>query len=128
MFPQISRVTSGEKTYEYLRIVESYRDEDGRPTHRVVANLGRLDQLDGKLVALVQSLSRFCDRPLLAAADVRLEEALPWGPILLARHLYDRLGLGQIIRAADNSSRRQFDIADRGIHLTHAIFGSKLRV
>ena len=112
MFPQVSRVTSGEKTYEYLRIVESYRDENGRSTHRIVANLGRLDRLDGKLVALVRSLSRFCDRPLLTAEDVRLEEALPWGPILLARHLYDRLGLGQIIRATDNSSRRQFDIGE----------------
>ena len=112
MFPQVNRVKSGGKTYEYLRIVESYRDEQGRSTHRVVANLGRLDRLDGKLAALVQSLSRFCDRPLLTAEDVRLQQALPWGPILLARHLYDRLGLAQIIRAAASSSKRQFDIAE----------------
>lgn len=112
MFAQVHRVRSGERTYEYLRIVESYRDDRGRATHRVVANLGRLDLLDGGLVALVRSLSRFCERPLLTAEDVALEEALPWGPILLARHLYDRLGLGPIIRDADGSTQREFDVGE----------------
>jgi len=111
MFPQVNRVRSGAKTYEYLRIVESYRDDHGRTTHRVVANLGRLDQLGGKLDALLLALARFSQRPLLSAEDVRLEQALPWGPILLARHLYDRLGLGRIIATAAPSARRQFDIA-----------------
>ena len=111
MFPQINRVKRGSKTYEYLRIIESYRDENGRSTHRVVANLGRLDQLDGKLPDLIKALSRFTERPLITADDIRLEQALPWGPILLARHLYDRLGLGEIIRAAAPSPRRTFDVA-----------------
>lgn len=111
VFPQINRVKSGSKTYEYLRIVESYRDENGRTTHRVVANLGRLDQLADKLPDLIQSLSRFSEAPLLSADDVQLEQALPWGPILLARHLYDRLGMGRIIAAATPSDKRRFDIA-----------------
>ena len=38
MFPQVNRVKSGAKTYEYLRIVESYRDQKGRCKHRIIAN------------------------------------------------------------------------------------------
>ena len=48
MFPRIATVKRGDKTYKYLQIVEAYR-VDGRTTQRVVGNLGRLDQLDGKL-------------------------------------------------------------------------------
>lgn len=41
-----SRVTRNGKTYEYIQLVESYRREsDGMPMHRVVANLGRADEL-----------------------------------------------------------------------------------
>ncbi len=56
MFPRIATVKRGDKTYRYLQIVEAYR-VDGRTTQRVVANLGRLDQLDGKLDDLLVALS-----------------------------------------------------------------------
>jgi len=39
MFVRINK--SGER--RYLQVVESYRNEDGKPRHRVVANLGRVD-------------------------------------------------------------------------------------
>ena len=58
MFPRIATVKRGNKTYRYLQIVEVYRD-NGRTTQRVVANLGRLDQLDGKLDDLPASLNKY---------------------------------------------------------------------
>jgi hypothetical protein len=39
MFIRTTRVKRGGKVYEYPQLVESYRREDGRPTHRVVASL-----------------------------------------------------------------------------------------
>lgn len=33
------RTSRNGKTYEYLRLVESYRREDGKPTHRILAKL-----------------------------------------------------------------------------------------
>lgn len=47
MFLRRSTVTRGEKTYEYVQLVESFRREsDGMPQHRVVANLGTLSSLE----------------------------------------------------------------------------------
>ena len=33
------------KNYEYAQITESYRDKEGKTRHKVIANLGRIDQL-----------------------------------------------------------------------------------
>ena len=86
MFPRIATVKRGNKTYKYLQIVEAYR-VDGRTTQRVVANLGRLDQLHGKLDDLPASLNKYAKRPFVRDDRIACREALPWGPVLLARHL-----------------------------------------
>ena len=55
MYAKITR--SGPR--HYLQLVEGYRTEDGKVRHRVVANLGRLDQLsDEKLDPLINGLNR----------------------------------------------------------------------
>ncbi|CUH39848.1 hypothetical protein JSE7799_02576 [Jannaschia seosinensis] len=47
----------------YLQIVESYRNEAGKPRLRVIANLGRVDGMkDGHLDALIRGLSRAAGR------------------------------------------------------------------
>lgn len=38
----VAKVTSGSKTYHYSRLVQSYRRKDGRPAHKILANLGEL--------------------------------------------------------------------------------------
>jgi Domain of unknown function (DUF4277)/Transposase DDE domain len=84
-------VTRGERRYAYLRLVESYRDERGRPRHRIVANLGREDELkaSGQLEQLAGSFARL-DPPL---AGTRREV----GPLLLVHHYLERLGLVALI-------------------------------
>ncbi len=53
------------RAYSYLQLVEGYRDERGRVRHRVVANLGREDELkaSGQLEQLMGSFARL-DPPL----------------------------------------------------------------
>jgi len=111
MFAQIVTVRSRGREYQYVRILESYR-ENGVPKHRVVANLGRVDQLEGKLEPLVQSLSRHCREPLVAPSQVTAQVVVPWGPVLLARHLCDELELGAILRRYCSSRRREFDVSE----------------
>jgi transposase len=111
MFPRVVEVRSGKHVYRYLRILESYR-ENGVPKHRVVANLGRVEELEGKLEGLVESLSTYCRERLVAPSQVSAEVVAPWGPVLLARHLYDQLGLGGIVRDCCKSSRREFDVGE----------------
>lgn len=59
MYPKVKRVRRGERTYEYLELVEGHR-VDGKVRQRVVANLDRLDELkaSGRLEALVAGLAR----------------------------------------------------------------------
>ena len=64
MFVRASR--SGGHTY--LRLVESYRDEQGRTRHRQIAQLGRADQLtDRQVEGLIASLQRLTGRATQAA-------------------------------------------------------------
>src|SRR5438128_2708840 len=71
MFVKVTMVRRGGRVYEYLQMVEGYRDERGRVRQRVVANLGRRDALkeSGPLEALAGSFARL-DPPL---AGVRRE-------------------------------------------------------
>jgi len=60
MYIRIKKSGSKNRPYQYLQIVESFRD--GKTVRqRVIATLGRLDQLraEGRIEALIGSLSRF---------------------------------------------------------------------
>ena len=71
MFTKRVTVKRGDKTYVYLKLVESYRD-DGRVRQRVIANLGREDDLktSGQLEALTASFARL-EPPTVGARRVR---------------------------------------------------------
>ena len=93
MYVKRHKVRKGGKSYVYLRLVEAYRDEAGKVRHRQVATLGRQDQLkaSGQLEQLAASFARL-DPP--AAGTRRLV-----GPLLLAAHYLDRLGLVKLVDA-----------------------------
>lgn len=117
MFPRISRIKVGEKSYEYLRIVESFRDDKGRMRQRNVANLGRLEDLrNGKLDGLVEKLRRFCQKDFVLPQEMASRESVSWGAILVARHLWDELGLGSILRRRCQGSH-EFDVAEHAFVL-----------
>lgn len=90
MYTKRVRVRRGDKTYTYLKLVQSYR-QGGRVRQRVVANLGREDELkaSGQLEALAGAFARL-DPPM---AGVRREV----GPLLVVAHLLERLGLASIV-------------------------------
>jgi Domain of unknown function (DUF4277) len=90
MYTKRVQVRRGDKTYTYLKLVQSYR-EGGRVRQRVVANLGREDELkaSGQLEALAGAFARL-DPPM---AGVRREV----GPLLVVAAVLDRLGLADIV-------------------------------
>ena len=108
MFPHVNR--SGG--HEYLRILETYYDDHRRHKQRVIANLGRLDRIAHKLGDLAKEIARFSEERLVSASKIRAVACVPWGPVLLARHLWDELGLGGIIRSRCRSHHRGFDVAE----------------
>ncbi|MGH2848688.1 MAG: IS1634 family transposase [Thermoleophilaceae bacterium] len=86
-----TKVNRGGREYVYLQLVEGYRDENGKVRHRVVANLGREDELkeSGQLNSLAGSFARL-DPPL---AGIRRDV----GPLLLLSHLARQLEIAATV-------------------------------
>lgn len=98
MFAGIVTTKTGGKTYRYLKLLEAYRNEAGQTRQRVVATLGNIDTLgkDG-VDAIVKSIARFGSN-LPTVDDVRSRSSQRYGEVLVLRHLWDRLGLGEFLR------------------------------
>ena len=116
MFPRISTVRSGGKVYQYLRIVESHRDGQGRMHQKVIANLGRLDQMGNRLDVLVEKLRKFCEGHFVLPQEISNEESVCWGPILVIRRLWQELELDRIIEGLCQG-RREFPVAEHAFVL-----------
>ena len=72
----------------YLQVVESYRNETGKPRHRVVANLGRIDNKDGsQLDALIRGLCRAAGRAEPAQLEISQEPARSYGDVFALHEL-----------------------------------------
>jgi len=90
MYVKRATVKRGDVSYVYLRLVEAYR-HDGKVRHRVIANLGREDELkaSGQLDQLAASFARLDPPPWGTRREV--------GSLLLVRHYLQRLGLVKIV-------------------------------
>ena len=91
--------------HRYVRLVESFRNEDGQPRQRTVATLGRLDEAGGPLDALLGALLRAKGRPVGDGdpSQVRFESALALGDVWTLDALWHELGfhgLGAVFRRA----------------------------
>jgi len=93
----------------YLQIVEGYRSDAG-VRQRVVANLGRVDQLSAtSLDPLIHGLQRALGRVPTSAPVPQYDTALAFGDVYALNELWSSLGFGQAITRALRSSRRSFD-------------------
>jgi hypothetical protein len=124
MFARLKK--SGQ--HEYLQIVENRR-EGKKTVQRVVATIGRMDQLrDGDgIETLVRSLSRFSEKALLVLSgksDVQTT-AKKIGPGHIFDRLWKELKLDVILRQHLAERKYTFDV-ERAIYLTvlHRLFPS----
>ena len=94
MYVKRHAIVKGGKRYVYLRLVEAYRDAEGRVRHRVLRTLGREDELkaSGQLEQLAASFARLDPPPAGTRRHV--------GPLLLVHHYLHRLGLVELVDAA----------------------------
>ena len=83
------------RKYNYLKIVKSYRDKKGRSRQKIVANLGQAEKLGDELDRLVEKLRYYCKKNFFLPGEIRKEATPIWGPILLARTLWDRIGMAR---------------------------------
>lgn len=114
MFFRAKRSVQGEKTYEYLQLVESRRVGDQVRQH-VLLNFGRLDQLraDGTVDDLLRSLAKFSEQ-LKVIEKVRTEgleahSARAWGPALVFSRLWEQQGVPEILSRLIRGRQFGFD-------------------
>lgn len=105
MFIRSVKVPSSSGTvHEYVRIVESVW-EKGRAKQKVVANLGRRDVLDAVLPMLNRFLRGEEDsatklaEQLASPGPFEALDASTWGPMLVVRHLFEKLGMWKLLDA-----------------------------
>ncbi len=119
---------SGSRTY--LQVVEN-RWENGRSRQRVVATLGRLDQLQesGQLDALLASGARLAKSVLLLSAHAQgrlpVIKTQHIGPALIFERLWQQTGCQRVLKKLLSRRRFEFDV-ERAIFLTvlHRLFVS----
>jgi len=123
MFLRVVRAPSGKKgiKHEYVRVVTTYRDHEGKTRHQTIINLGRKDLLAAhldldKLARLLHGEAAV--EPVVSSEDIGAVGAWDWGPVLVARHLWRELGLEMTLDKL--SQRRRNDavwFSDRALVL-----------
>ena len=115
---------------QYLQIVEN-RWEGNKSVQRVIATLGRFDQMKtkGEIENLARSLLRFSEKIILVLSardnpDVQAM-AKKIGPAMIFERIWKELGIGKIIRDLLKDRKFEFDV-ERAIFLTvlHRLFVS----
>ena len=117
---------SGERSY--LQIVESYR-QDGQPRQRVIATLGRLDELtaSGQIESLLASGARFAENALVLNAfesgELTTVTQRRIGPALIFERLWEQTGCKAVIAGLAGNCGYGFSL-ERAVFLTvlHGLF------
>jgi len=109
------RRTDGS-TVAYLQLAENvWNPERGRSEARVLLNCGRADhpEVTERLRRLARSILRRCSADEIVSAaggEWRLVCAWPYGDVYALDALWQRLGIGEVIRAQSGARRLGFDV------------------
>src|SRR5215469_12836136 len=100
MYVRTRRVRRGDRSYEYVDIVQSQRLQ-GRIVQHRLGTLGRRDQLSPQTIdGLIQHLRKLASPEGLQGVrlgDVRINAVREYGPVLAVRQLWEELGLHQLL-------------------------------
>lgn len=116
MFARIKK--SGKN--EYLQLVQNQKVK-GKVKQRVIATLGRMDELQakGRIETLTRSLARFSEKALLilsGQSELALE-TLTIGPTLIFERLWQQSGIGECLKSLLAGRKFEFDV-ERAIFMS----------
>ena len=110
---------------EYYQLAHNERHPETRkPVAHIVHNFGRADQLDrDELVRLCRSIARVCDLEVIdrlaqgeggcandaLPGDIKLIRTLGLGPVVAIEALWNRLGIGEILREKLGKKKRALE-------------------
>lgn len=95
----------------YVQLVESFRNEEGKVKQRTIATLGRLDQIDGNLEAVISGLLRVTGRSDVRSQppEISFESSRALGDIWALQELWNTLGFASLARTFRNT-RHSIDV------------------
>jgi transposase len=108
--------TSRANGYEYIKLVESYRDENNVTRHNVLFNFGRADQIKNTK-SFINIAKRLCEiagigitesTPKLDCSEAQM---LKYG-YLPYLSLWEKLGIGNSLRKMQTKTRCKFSLID----------------
>jgi hypothetical protein len=113
MFIKTKRVRRANRTYEYLTLVESVR-VNGTNTHRTLFRLGEASALreSGELDRIIAALQAHAERRYVDLDDMEVDQAPMIGTMAAVRHLWDELGLEQLLAGLGEQAGCAFSLAD----------------
>lgn len=113
MFVKTKRVRRGNRTYEYLSLVESVR-VDGTNTHRTLFRLGEASALreSGELDRIIAALTAHAQRQWVEVDELAAEQAPAIGTIATIKTWWDKLDLDGLFDRIGADSRAEFRLSD----------------
>lgn len=108
----------GGKTY--ISIVESYRNDNGKPAHRIIASLGLLDNFkaSGALQRLANSLLQLTDKKESKQKSDLIELGrFNWGAAKIVRSLWERYKLDKIFLFLKKKAKYKINIEENIFHM-----------
>ena len=108
MFLRRSRYRYKCELREYAQIVETHRDERGRPRQRIVKSLWRINT-----EADWDRAKRFLEKlkvgeKLITLGELKLRRCLEFGTLYVAGEMWNRIGMPEILRGFQGP-KREFD-------------------
>lgn len=98
MFVRKVVLTKQKNKGVYLDVFDR-RPERGKKS-QPLARFGPLSQLSGKADPLVKNLREFCQDNFVTGSEISIERTWSWGPVLVARRLWEELRINDAISAA----------------------------
>lgn len=93
MFIKVTRAGG----HSYAQLVESFRDETGKPRQRTIATLGRIDETGGGVDSLLGGLMRAKGVPNgVGAPQIEFESALALGDVWALDQLWKEIGFDRL--------------------------------
>jgi hypothetical protein len=113
VFVKTTRRKRGDKSYEYLSLVEAVR-EGGKVGHRTLLRLGEVSVLreSGQLDRIIAALRAHAERPWAPLDEATVESARSVGGVAAVRTVWDALGLGAHFDAVGRQRRLSYSLSD----------------
>jgi hypothetical protein len=112
MFFRLSPRNKSGKTYRYLQLCESYRNEQGQPRVKVLCSLGNIEHFSpDELQRMAAVLHREAGLPLAPEGELQAGTWKHYGDVLAIQQMWDQYALTERLDRLTDSTHRSFRVA-----------------